>query len=247
MGLVLGTLVIQDPGFSNLINDTFAANDGSLKSKTDLMVPIFILNYLPHGVIGVLFVAILSAAMSSLSSAINSLSAVTVEDFIKRMKPDISAVTYMQYSKGASIFWGLICLICAFFVGDIADTVIEAINKIGSVFYGPILAAFGLAILTRRANATGVNVGIVVGVAVNIFLWTSVPEVFWFWWNAIGAAVTGGLGYLISLLIPAKSDFGMVKMTDIDWARSAPKLIGLFVFFVFIVIFCLALPTFFAT
>ena len=61
------------------------------------------------------------------------------------------------------------CIVLAFFTGDIAKTVIEAINKVGSVFYGPILATFIAAIALKRVNATGANVGLLSGVAVNIY------------------------------------------------------------------------------
>jgi SSS family transporter len=240
MGLILGTLIVQDPSFMEAIDQTFALNGGDLKSKADLMVPVFILNYLPHGIIGILFVAILSAAMSSLSSAINSLSAVTMEDFVKRFKPDLSNTQYIKYSKGTSLFWGIVCLLCAFFAGNIAETVIEAINKIGSVFYGPILAAFILAILTKRTTAMGVNIGIIAGVGLNVYLWQFVPEVFWFWWNAIGAATTIIVGYGLSLVL------GGETKEDHDFERHvehSPRNIAILIgFFLFMIVFCLLLP-----
>ncbi|VAW29042.1 Sodium/solute symporter, partial [hydrothermal vent metagenome] len=76
MGLVLGTLYFMDPSFQAALHQVFIAHS-SLKSSTDLLVPVFIVKYLPNGIIGILLVAIMSAAMSSLSSTINSLSAVT--------------------------------------------------------------------------------------------------------------------------------------------------------------------------
>lgn len=151
MGLVLGTLFIQDESFSILMDTVYQANIGSLEGKkADLMVPVFIIKYLPNGIIGVLIVAIMSAAMSSLSSTVNSLSAVTLEDFVKRFKPNLKDSTYVKYSRLLSVFWGLVCLFFAFFAGSIEGTVIEVINKISSVFYGPILAAFILAISTKK-------------------------------------------------------------------------------------------------
>ncbi|MEO0895238.1 MAG: sodium:solute symporter [Bacteroidota bacterium] len=232
MGLVLGTFVMQQPDFMALIP----------ADKPDLMVPIFIKEYLPHGIIGLLMVAIFSAAMSSLSSAINSLSAATVEDFFNRGKK-LEEGKYIQYSKYASLFWGVTCIILAFFTGSIAKTVIEAINKIGSVFYGPILATFIAAIGIRRVNSIGANAGIIAGVGVNLVLWLFFPEVFWFWWNAIGGLVCLGVSYIVSLMT-GKSDHsveGQREKYPFDWKKA----IILLVFFIFMVGFSMIIPQLF--
>ncbi len=233
MGLVIGTLAITQTGFMQSIP----------ADKPDLMIPIFIRDYLPHGVIGILMVAIFSAAMSSLSSAINSLSAATVEDFFNRDN-SLPNDRYMSYSKYAALFWGSLCIILAFFVGDIADTVIEAINKIGSIFYGPILATFIAAIAVKRVNAIGANVGIIAGVLVNIYLWRFVPEVFWFWWNAVGAVVTLTVGLLVSLIVnqPSKGEESTLEKTwNVDWQKA----IILILFFIAIIIISINVPNIF--
>ncbi len=221
MGLIIGTLVLSTPEFLAEVP----------RDKPDMMIPIFIRDYLPHGIIGLLIVAILSAAMSSLSSAINSLAAVTVEDFIGRGR-ELDSKTYMRYSRLSALFWGLVCIVLAIYAGDIADTVIEAINKIGSVFYGPILATFLLAIMTSRTHALGMNIGLAAGVLVNIYLWQFVPEIFWFWWNAIGAAVTLLLGYGTSLLLPGRAREVVIDF-KLDWKQllgwEAAVLVGFFV------------------
>ncbi|MEQ8238477.1 MAG: sodium:solute symporter [Cyclobacteriaceae bacterium] len=226
MGLVLGTFAYATPEFIAQI----PAN------KPDLMIPIFIRDYLPHGVIGVLIVAILSAAMSSLSSAINSLSAVTTEDFLAHGK-NISHTQYVKYSRYTALFWGVVCIVLAFYTGNIADTVIEAINKIGSVFFGPILATFVAAIQIKRIHAKGINVGLLTGVGVNIFMWLVVGEnVFWFWWNAIGAIVTLTIGYLASVVIKPSGKRTEKLQTDVDnfWSKDTFILMGYFVFIVIV-------------
>ena len=236
MGLVLGTLLMNDTGFQESISQVYQANISSLEGKkADLMVPVFIINYLPNGIIGILLVAIMSAAMSSLSSTVNSLSAVTIEDFVKRFKGDLSNTQYVKYSRILSVFWGLVCLFFAFFAGSIEGTVIEVINKISSVFYGPILAAFMLAILTKKTTALGANVGILIGVGLNIYLWLYVPEVFWFWWNAIGCVVTFVLGYTISLLVPKQSK------TSLAFIRYPAKKEVLLLLFYFLLIVILSI------
>ncbi|MEM7162456.1 MAG: sodium:solute symporter [Bacteroidota bacterium] len=233
MGLVIGTLALTQSSFL-----------GSIPlEKPDLMIPIFIRDYLPHGVIGILMVAIFSAAMSSLSSAINSLSAATVEDFFNRDK-GLSDKKYMSYSKRSALFWGLVCIVLAFFTGDIAKTVIEAINKVGSVFYGPIVATFILAIAFKKVSSVGANVGILAGVLINVYLWLFVPEVFWFWWNAIGALVTLFIAFLVSFLFRKKEDHdsqATFEKLEYDW----PKTIILVVFFIAIVIISVNVPQLF--
>ncbi|MFT4532916.1 MAG: SSS family transporter [Saprospiraceae bacterium] len=231
MGLIIGTLVMTQTSFSSAIP----------VDKPDLMIPIFIRDYLPHGVIGILLVAILSAAMSSLSSAINSLSAATVEDFFNRDK-QLSAEKYMKISKLSAIFWGVICILLAFFTGDIAKTVIEAINKVGSVFYGPILATFIAAIGISKINSKGVNIGILAGVATNVYLWLFVPDVFWFWWNAVGAIVTLLVGYIASIIFSDKDKKTSFSKPILEWDKS--KLIILLLFFVAIIIFSYFFETF---
>ncbi len=181
--------------------------------------------------------------MSSLSSAINSLSAASVEDLFARGR-NLSEKRYMKLSKMTALFWGAVCVVIAFFVGDIADTVIEAINKVGSVSFGPILAIFVAAILVKRINGLGANVGLLTGVGLNVYMWLAVPDVFWFWWNAIGAVVTFAVAYLVSVLRPsASTPEGQFQIEPINFnQKSVYLLLG---FFVLIVIISVLFPYFF--
>ncbi len=243
MGLVLGTLLIQDVGFQQAMESTYQANIGSLEGKkADLMVPVFIIKYLPNGIIGILIVAIMSAAMSTLSSTVNSLSAVTMEDFVKRFRPDMSDAKYVMNSRLISLFWGVVCLGLAFFAGNIEGTVIEVINKVSSVFYGPMLAAFILAILTKKTHALGANIGIVIGVLFNMYLWLYVPEVFWFWWNAIGCVVTMLVAIVISAVIKKKVNQGL----EVVYYAGKKEVFILISFFILIIALSILMPNFFS-
>lgn len=190
MGLIIGTLASVAP---DMPVEEFV-------KQPDRMMPTFIINYLPHGVIGLLTVAILAAAMSSLSSVINSLSAVTIEDIARVSGNELSEKQYVFWSRFSALAWSAIILVFSFFGGAIADTVIEAVNKVGSMFYGPILAVFLLAILFMNVSARSVNIGLLAGVGTNFYLWLGVPEVFWFWWNAIGLGVTMAVALAVSVL-----------------------------------------------
>ena len=167
-------------------------------NKPDYLVPQFVLLYLPPGLRGILFAALLAAAMSSLDSALNSLSAATVHDFIAPRLKDQSRL--LLFSKLTTVGWGIIITGFAFFVGRISDTVIESINKIGSAFSGPILAAFLVGVIFRKVSTRGIMAGIISGVAFNLYLWLGWPEIHWMWWNMFGFVVTTAVALLISRL-----------------------------------------------
>jgi SSS family solute:Na+ symporter len=207
LGTALMAYIAKHPEFLNLLK----TSDGSI--EYNLAVPTFVLQHLPHGIIGLIVVALFSAAMSSLDSTINSLSALTMRDVIERffLKSQIRKKTELFLSRITTIFWGTLCIIFAFFVGGISESIIESINKIGSLLNGSILATFLLAILTKRANGYGAVSGIIVGFLVNIFLWIYYPEISWMWWNAIGCLVTFGIGYTVSIVVKAEQNYSLIK------------------------------------
>ncbi len=189
-GLVLGTFATLTPQFMAQIDP----------ARPDTLVPLFIINYLPNGIIGILVVALLAAAMSSLSSVVNSLSAVSIEDYLRLTGKELTEARYVLWSRVTVFFWGIVIVIFSIYGGDIAPTVIEAINKIGSVFYGPILATFLLAILFTKVHTLGANIGLLTGVGVNVYLWLGAPHIFWLWWNLIGCVVSLSVALTISAL-----------------------------------------------
>lgn len=93
-------------------------------------------------------------------------------------------------SRLTTVGWGVVITICAFFAGEIAETVIESINKVGSAFYGPILAVFTIGVLSKRNYRYFIFIGIIAGVLFNVCLWIFFQNIFWMWWNLFGFAVT---------------------------------------------------------
>jgi len=171
------------------------------------MIPVFIMKYLPHGLIGILMVGILSAAMSSLSSTVNSLSAVTVEDFFNRGEKKLDNKKYMMISKVSVVFWGVVCIASAFLFGGSKSAVIEIINAIGSVFYGPVLVTFLLAFFSKKVNHIGMNSGIIIAVLVNLILSKTMQEmfhidlgihIFWIWLNVTGVVISLVVAFVVS-------------------------------------------------
>lgn len=201
IGVAIGAYAIQNPGFIERLIDpaTGAAN-------YNLAVPTFCLQYMPHGIIGLIMVSMFAAAMSSLDSTINSLSALTIHDLVERFHPAgaLGERGAIIWGRLTTIGWGILCMTFAFFVGDISPSIIEAINKIGSIANGPILATFLLATLTRRANDPGVMIGIATGLSANLLTWLFLPGVSWLWWNVIGCGITFAGGYGASLLFKTR-------------------------------------------
>lgn len=221
VGLAIGALVATDPAVLAQIP----------ADRPDYMMPIFILTYLPHGLIGLLVVAILSAAMSSLSGTINSLAAVTGDD-LERMgfapKDDRAAV---RRSRFLAFGWGALILAFSSFGGEIAPTVIEAINKVGSALYGPVLATFLIAWLRPGIRPAFANIALVAGAALNLSLWGFVPELFWMWWNLIGLVVAGAIALTLDAVTGHQRQVlaeGIVPGTIEPVDRNAPLLIGYF-------------------
>jgi len=257
MGLVLGGLITLAPDFLNEIAqatqkyfpEEFATNG----IKADLMVPIFIVKYLPHGFIGILMVGILSAAMSSLSSTVNSLSAVTVEDFFNRGEKKLSNKQYMYISKAAVVFWGIICIASSFLFGGSKSAVIEIINAIGSVFYGPVLVTFVLAFFSKKVNHIGMNTGIITAVVVNLILSKTIQEmlhldfgfdVFWIWLNFTGVVIALVVAYIVSALTK-NVKIKNTKMVDFSLKKSdffIKEVYILAAFFIAILIFSYFIP-----
>jgi solute:Na+ symporter, SSS family len=177
--------------------------------RSDRIFPTFIVTQMPMGISGLLIAAILAAAMSNLSAALNSLSSTTVVDFYLRLRPDASEKSRMGISRGATIAWGLILFGLAVVTQFGGQRVLELGLSIASVPYGGLLGVFLLGVLTKRANEKGAIIGIACGVLTNLFLWLG-PKVglmstvvAWTWYVVIGTTLTFIIGYLASYLFAA--------------------------------------------
>lgn len=168
--------------------------------KPDRIYPTFIVTRMPHGISGLLIAAILAAAMSNLSAALNSLSSSAIMDFYARLRPQADEKTKMTLSRLATLGWALVLFGLAVIALHKVGRVVEVGLQIASVAYGALLGVFLLGVLTRRANQGGAMVGMACGFAMELYLWlgTRVP---WTWWVMIGSAVTFSIGYAASSLV----------------------------------------------
>ena len=172
--------------------------------KSDYIYPRFIVSRLPHGVSGLLVAAILAAAMSNLSAALNSLSSSSMMDFYLRRHPQTDERTQLRLSRVSTILWALLLFALAVLSLHKVARVIEVGLTIASVAYGALLGVFLLGVLTRRANQTGAMIGMVFGFCAELYLWlgTRVP---WTWYVAIGTTITFAIGYLASVAAEASA------------------------------------------
>jgi SSS family transporter len=168
-------------------------------AKTDYIFPTFIVDHMPRGICGLLIAAILAAAMSNLSAALNSLSSTSMVDFYLRARPDTSDEKRLRLSRIATIAGGMVLFALAL-ASRYGGSVLEKGLSIASVAYGGLLGVFLLGLLTRRASQTGAIIGMLCGLAVNVYIW-GWTHIAWTWYVTIGASVTFAVGYLASLAL----------------------------------------------
>ncbi|HOW51913.1 MAG TPA: sodium transporter [bacterium] len=178
----------------------FSAQVASL--PPDYLMPTFFLHHVPTGFLGLIIAGVFAASMSSIDSAVNSLSAASWNDFLVRFRPSLDLIAdraKVRWSRFIAAFWGGISILFALWLGGGHDTVIELVNKIGSAFYGPVAAVFVVGILFASADGRGALAGLAAGVAVNIYLWIGHGgTVSWMWWNLIGFVVCLAVSLLFS-------------------------------------------------
>jgi len=176
---------------------------GEPSRDVNYIIPRFVLGELPIGLAGLFIAAVIAAAMSSISSELNSLSTTSIIDFYRRwFRPEASDAHYLTVSKVATAFWGVFACIVAVYAVSLGS-LIEVVNRFGSFFYGSILGVFLLA-MVPRARGIGAFAGLLVGmVAVGLVEWRT--GVAYLWLNVIGAGVVLAVGVALG------------------WSRRAPE------------------------
>jgi Na+/proline symporter len=167
-------------------------------ATNDYVFPTFIVEHMPQGISGLLIAAILAAAMSNLSAALNSLSSTTMIDFYLRRRPETSDGKRLALSRIATVVWGVVLFGLAL-ASRYGGNVLEKGLTIASLAYGGLLGVFLLGLVTRRAKQNGAIVGMLCGLALNIYIWKS-TQIAWTWYVTFGSITTFVVGYLASLL-----------------------------------------------
>jgi Na+/proline symporter len=175
--------------------------------SSDRIFPTFIVEQMPAGIAGLMIAAILAAAMSNLSAALNSLASTSVVDFYLPRHPDMPEWLRTRLSRLLTVVWAVVLFVLAMFSRN-GGHVVEIGLSIASVVWGAMLGVFLLGTLSRRATEGGALTGMIAGVVVNLLLWirprgVPVPQIAWTWWVLIGSLVTCAVGYTASFIFPS--------------------------------------------
>jgi len=180
-----------------------AAVPNAETKDSDYIFLTFVLNYVPSGLVGLLVAVILCAAMSSTASELTALGSTTTLDLYRRIRKQTpSSERDVRVSKLFTALWGVVAVAFAGFA-SLLDNLIEAVNILGSIFYGTVLGIFLVAFFVRRVQATAVLIAAIVAQATVITLFFS-SDIGFLWFNVIGSAVVVLLSLVAQLFVSAQ-------------------------------------------
>ncbi|WP_183565479.1 sodium:solute symporter [Mucilaginibacter sp. SP1R1] len=179
-------------------------NAGADGNDTNYVFLTFVTQYLPRGLIGLLIAIIFLASMGSTASALNSLASTSVVDIYKRIiNPGASEQNYLNASRLATVFWGVVCVGMALYASHIGN-LLEAVNQLGSYIYGTILGVFIVAFYVKKVSGTAVFIAAII-TELSVCICGYFDVIAYLWLNAIGCILLIILAYILQQLIPQKS------------------------------------------
>ena len=195
------------------VKDLIVTNDPVAETRdTDYVFMRFVMDNLPKGIIGLLFAVIFSAAMSSTASELNALGSTTTIDLYKRsIKKEASDKHYLKSSKLFTAFWGLGAILFATYA-SLFENLIQAVNLLGSLFYGTILGIFLVAFFMKWVKGQAVFIAALLSQALVLFVHFSngdladgnLWDIGFLWYNPIGCLAVMLFAAVIQLVIPGK-------------------------------------------
>jgi SSS family transporter len=185
----------------------------------DFIFPIFMMTEVPHVLRGFLIVAILSAAMSSISSALTALASVSTMDFVKRILPAHSEEFFLRFSRNSTVFWAAALVGVAWLTREV-PFVLNAAFSLRGLTSGALLGSLLIAVFWKRLGAVAAMSGMAASIVVmNLLYWpaqlaatkewwmaTFGGEVFWPWFTLIGTSVTLGVAFAIRAAIGSREE-----------------------------------------
>jgi hypothetical protein len=173
-------------------------------SDSDYVFITFILSNLPHGLIGLLVAVFFAATLSSKAGELNALGSTTTVDLYRHIvKRDASDTHYVAASKAFTIFWGLVAIGFALFA-NMVENLIEAVNILGSIFYGVVLGMFLVAFFVKKIGGTAIFWAAIIA-QLMVFGLYAVLSISYLWFNIIGCAACVLLALLFQPIFGHKS------------------------------------------
>jgi Na+/proline symporter len=170
-------------------------------NDADYVFIAFVTRHLPHGVIGLLIAAFFAAALSSKAAELNALGSTTTVDLYRHIvRREATDAHYVAASKWFTLFWGLVALAFALFAG-LSENLIQAVNIVGSIFYGVPLALFLVAFFIRWIGGTAVFWAAIIAQVLVLVLYASLT-ISYLWYNLIGCAACVGLSLVLQSILP---------------------------------------------
>lgn len=181
--------------------DLMRQNDPAADTNdTNYVFLTFVIRFLPAGVVGLIIVVIFAATMSAISSALNSLATSTIVDVYKRLLTEQGSERhYLLVSRIATAFWGVFAIVVSEGAAQLG-ALIEAVNILGSLFYGTVLGIFILAFLVKRVGGTAAFVGGLIGEGLVLWLW-QYTTISYLWYNVFGALTVVAAAILVTAIL----------------------------------------------
>ena len=175
--------------------------EGGDANDTNYIFLHFVINQLPVGLVGLLIAVIFVASMGSTASAINSLTSTFVIDIYRRiLRPNASEQHYVRFSRGITVMWGVLCVMVAMFANRLGS-LIEAVNILGSLFYGTILGIFLVAFYFKNLGTTATFWAAVVAELLVLLFW-KLDLMAFLWLTPVGCLLVIGLAWALQQVLP---------------------------------------------
>jgi solute:Na+ symporter, SSS family len=205
--------VVRD-SIRNIVKKTIPGSDGN---DTNYIFLRFVGDALPNGLVGLIIAVIFLASWSSIAAALNSLASCTMIDFHRRLKrSEATPLQEYRWSQTYTLMWGVFCIIVAQFSYNLGNSLIEAVNILGSWFYGTILGIFMIALYIKRIGGHAVFIAAILSEALVLIVY-SLDILSFLWLNVVGAVGVVLFAGLIQMIffgknkkikpLPAKDQF----------------------------------------
>ena len=200
----LGTYNQQDVSLREDLIALIEKNDEKADTNDNNYIFLsFVKDVFPQGLIGLLIAIIFLASMGATASAINSLSSTTAIDIVKRfVKKEGDDKTYLRISRLSTLFWGIFTVIIAMYANRVGN-LLEAVNILGSLFYGTILGIFLVAFYFKKIGGKAVFIAALLSEVIVVYIW-QLDAIAFLWLNLVGCVCVIALGWVIQSFLRKK-------------------------------------------